>query len=177
MAKLDPRELRYDTNGAAAYNLYALPVQQPEEVTLPEEQLQPVRRRRIRVRANTGISLLAVMGVAAVALLLTLVIFGYVRLYESSTDVAALEKEVQTLMDQNAVLNASYESRIDLNAIELAATSQLGMHLPTAGQTVYLNLSGKTDSAEIFPVERSNPLATAWSALRDGLHDLVAYFT
>lgn len=178
MANDDVRRIRtYQTNGAAAYNMYAVPLEQPEQTPLPEEQLQPKPQKRIRVRARISVTPFGVVGAMAVALLLTLVIFGYVRLYETTTEVSALQDEVDTLADQNTVLSTTYESRIDLNVIEETAISQLGMSQPSSSQTVYLNLSGTEDKAEIYTTQKSNPLATAWRALKSGLEDLVAYFS
>ena len=74
----------YGTNGAAAYDVYAgdryssaareLPRQEPQRRHLPQEQPQPQRHQR--VRAKTAVAPFTLFGIAVVACMLVLVIFG-----------------------------------------------------------------------------------------------------
>ena len=118
----------YRTNGAAAYDINAFrgtsapEIQRPK---LPEEQRRPVRR--VRVKAKAAVSPFAVVGMMAAACMLVLVIFGYVQLYEATSEVGDLTSELSALQQENQMLQSEYEGKIDLAAIEERATKELGM--------------------------------------------------
>ena len=165
----------YRTNGAAAYDLYrgnaAPEIQRPG---LPEEQRQPVRR--VRVKARPVITPFAVFGMLAATCMLILVIFGYVQLYEATSMAGDLSDQLESITTENQNLRLEYESKIDLTAIEERATTELGMSQPSAGQTVYLNLSG-TDRAELIREESKGPFATVVEAVKSSVENLVSYLS
>mgnify|MGYP000432290392 CR=1 FL=1 len=82
------------------------------------------------------------------ACLLVLVVFGYVQLFEATSEVSKLENQLSALQSQQKQLQSRYEARIDLDAIETAA-GDLGLTKPSQEQIVYLDLSG-ADRAEIY---------------------------
>jgi len=84
-----------------------------------------------------------------VAFLGVLIIFGYVRIYETDAQAAALRQQIAALEQEQARLQQNYDSSIDLVAVREQAQA-LGMREPRPDQIVYLHLSG-TDHAEIMP--------------------------
>ncbi|MFR1260939.1 MAG: hypothetical protein ACLSCX_09860, partial [Oscillospiraceae bacterium] len=109
----------YGTNGAAAYDVYSAntvrqPVREPERRELPQEAPQ----KRQRVRARTAIAPFTILGAAITACMMILVIFGYVQLFEASSRVSRLESRLQSLQEEQLLLQSKYEGKIDLAAIE-----------------------------------------------------------
>ena len=171
------------TNGSVAVDRAfalrqsALP-EREDHPQLPEQQRQ-ARPRAVRVRAKLVLSPFAVVGFAMVAVMLFMMISAYVRLYETTTDVAGLNADLSSLQEQKAILTTQYESKIDLSHIEEMATGELGMVKPGGDQTVYVDLAGP-DEAKIITPDRSETARTVWQAfsesVSDLLSDLKAYF-
>ena len=91
------RRAQYHTNGAAAYDVYAwnqstAPQRRPEPQHLPEER--PLPQKRQRVKARTALAPFTVVGMLAVACLLVLVVFGYVQLFEATSEVSTVNVNV-----------------------------------------------------------------------------------
>ena len=144
----------YGTNGAAAYDVYSAntvrqPVREPERRELPQEAPQ------------------------ITACMMILVIFGYVQLFEASSRVSRLESRLQSLQEEQLLLQSKYEGKIDLAAIEQRA-SELGLRKPSQEQIVYVNLTG-TDQAEIYTTEKSSILGEMIGAIEQSISDLIAY--
>jgi len=173
----------YRDNGAAAYDVYAWNDQaarqyedgrayeQSRQYELPEEQVreQPYRR----VKSRTAIAPFTLVGMLTVACLMILVIFGYVQLFEASSRVSRLESRLQSLQEEQLLLQSKYEGKIDLAAIEQRA-SELGLRKPSQEQIVYVNLTG-TDQAEIYTTEKSSILGEMIGAIEQSISDLIAY--
>ena len=102
-----------------------------------------------------------------------LVIFGYVQLFEASSRVSRLESRLQSLQEEQLLLQSKYEGKIDLAAIEQRA-SELGLRKPSQEQIVYVNLSG-IDRAEIYQEEKTSVLAEFVSAMEQSVSGLIAY--
>ena len=105
--------------------------------------------------------------------MLVLVIFGYVQLFEATSKVARLETQLENLQQTQAVLESKYEGRINLQDIE-AKAGALGLKLPTAEQTVYLDLSG-ADRAEIYHEQKTSVLGEIIAAMEQSISELIAY--
>ena len=170
------RRAQYHTNGAAAYDVYAwnqstAPQRRPEPQHLPEER--PLPQKRQRAKARTALAPFTVVGMLAVACLLVLVVFGYVQLFEATSEVSKLENQLSALQSQQTQLQSRYEARIDLDAIETAA-GDLGLTKPSQEQIVYVNLAG-TDQAEIYKTEKSSILSEIIGAVEQSISDLIAY--
>ncbi len=165
----------YRTSGAAAYDVYtsynnaARPLERPQG--LPEERPQPQRVQRVKVK--TAVAPFTLFGMAAVVCMLVLVIFGYVQLFEATSKVARLETQLENLQQTQAVLESKYEGRINLQDIETKAGA-LGLKLPTAEQTVYLDLSG-ADRAEIYHEQKTSVLGEIIAAMEQSISELIAY--
>lgn len=168
----------YGSNGSAAYAVHysrgsaAPDIRRPSR--LPEEQRRP--ERRVRVRQKTAVAPFAVFGMLAAACMLILVVFGYVQLYEATSNTAGLQSQLDELNASNQTLQSRYEGSIDLAAIEEKATAQLGMTKPASGQTVYLNLSG-SDRAEILTRQKNNPVTEVVEAVKSTVSSLVSYLS
>ena len=173
----------YRDNGAAAYDVYAWNDQAARQyddnrayertlpTELPDEQVreQPYRR----VKAKTTVAPFTLAGMLTVACLMILVIFGYVQLFEATSRVSKLESQLQSLQEEQLLLQSKYEGKIDLAAIEQRA-SELGLRKPSQEQIVYVNLTG-TDQAEIYTTEKSSILGEMIGAIEQSISDLIAY--
>ena len=108
----------YRSNGSAAYDVRrrntAQPLEQPER--LPDA---PARRKPARhVRARLGISPLTALGAAAAVLMLALVVFSYIRLYEARSDVGKLQTQLSTLEEQQALVRLCAGGIRELTALQ-----------------------------------------------------------
>jgi len=164
------------TNGAAAYDLRARRGTEAPKIDrpkLPEEKKRP--QKPVRVKAKTMVSPVAVLGMTMVVFLLILVIFGYVRLYEATSELGRLQSKLDSVQQENQTLRSQYEGKIDLAEIEERAIHEVGMVQPTNSQNVYLNLSG-TDRAEITQEEETGFFGTLVEACSSGIDDIMSYF-
>ena len=164
-------------NGSAAYQIYpdyqGTAAPEIEHQGLPEERQLPQKKKR--VKAKTVVAPFAVVGLLAVTCMLILVVFGYVQLYEASEQVSTLQSELSQLQEEQVVLESLYEEGIDLTYIEERA-AELGFSLPTADQTVYLNLTGD-DQAEIYQSENTNIFQRIIQAIERSASGLVEYLS
>ena len=159
----------YRSNGSAAYDVRrrntAQPLEQPER--LPDA---PARRKPARhVRARLGISPLTALGAAAAVLMLALVVFSYIRLYEARSDVSTLE-------EQQARLQSQYDNALDLEQIEKRA-KELGMRQPGSSQIIYVQVDAD-DTTEVYaaPAEK-NVFVHVIDAFRSAFTDAINYFS
>lgn len=70
------------------------------------------------VKARTAIAPFTLAGMLTVVCLMILVIFGYVQLFEASSNVSALESRLANLKEQQLMLQSKYDAKIDLTAAE-----------------------------------------------------------
>ena len=122
-------------NGSAAYDLYqketydfygnAAPEIQRQG--LPEERILPEKRQRVKVKA--AVAPFALVGLMVVACMLILVVFGYVQLYEATERVSNLKSELNTLQQEQVILESLYESGIDLDYIEYYGNGNMMYHV------------------------------------------------
>ena len=117
----------YRDNGAAAYDVYAWNDQaarQYEDGRAYERSLQHRAARGAGPRAaRTAASSPArpsrpsrSSGMLTVACLMILVIFGYVQLFEASSNVSKLLKtRLANLKEQQLMLQSKYDAKIDLD--------------------------------------------------------------
>ena len=154
----------YRDNGTAAYDVYAWNDQAARQyddnrayertlpTELPDEQVreQPYRR----VKAKTTVAPFTLAGMLTVACLMILVIFGYVQLFEASSNVSRLETQLANLKEQQLMLQSKYDAKIDLTAAEEYA-AEIGLTKCQPEQIVYVSFSG-TDQAEIYTQQRTS---------------------
>ena len=158
--------------GSAAYDYRSNAVPKPRPAVLPEEK--PVPQAKRAPKAKLTIAPAAVLGLVLAALLLLMVVHSYVQLYETTGRVDELTEQLAEAREDTAKLRSTYESRIDLAAIE-ARAKELGMTLPSSRQTVYLNVAG-ADHAEVLRVDERSYLEKTWDALTGSFRGVLEYF-
>lgn len=170
---------RYGANGAAAYDVYSVyqdpyngsAARQPQRQGLPEERPLPQRHQRVKVK--TAVAPFTLFGMAAVLMMLVLVVFGYVQLFEATTKVGEYQAELKSLMSEQTLLESKYESKIDLKLVRERA-EKLGMSEPKSEQVVYVSLAG-ADRAEIYEEEKTNLAGEIVRAVEESISELIAY--
>ena len=171
-------EKLYQTNGAAAYDVYRLPTREMESGNAARRLKEPERRRRARPKprpkAKMSVAPLGVVGMIAVAFMLIFVVCGYVQLFEETAMVSKLEDQLSEAQEYQERLESTLEAKIDLDVIQEQAEA-LGMTLPNSRQTVYLSLQG-VDRAVISDGGEETVLETAWTAIDRSIHTLMEYF-
>ena len=150
--------------------LTAMPIR-PSRANEPSALPSSFRPRFFSSR--TALAPFTVVGMLAVACLLVLVVFGYVQLFEATSEVSKLENQLSALQSQQTQLQSRYEARIDLDAIETEA-GDLGLTKPSQEQIVYLDLSG-ADRAEIYQEEKTSVFSEIVSAMEQSVSGLIAY--
>ncbi|MBQ1265045.1 MAG: hypothetical protein IIY04_06445 [Oscillospiraceae bacterium] len=167
----------YETSGAAARDVYALRFSSngAEQLGLPRHLPEevPVQRKQTRVKVKTAVAPFTMFGIIAAACMMVLVIFGYVQLFEATSRVGKLESQLNQLTQTQIMLQSRYDGSIDLQQVEVRAEA-LGMTLPSAEQTVYVNLSG-SDRAEIYQQEKSNFVGDVVGAMEQSVSSLIEY--
>ena len=166
-----------ETNGAVAYNVYDVRFDgniavQPKPPVLPDEKPEPQRKKV--VKAKLVLSPFAIVGMAAVVVLLAMVIYGYVQFYEASNRAGELREQLSALQEDTGKLRSAYESRINLAQIEQRA-KELGMSQPSARQSVYLNIPG-ADHTEIIQADDRSFVEKAWDAITSSFSGILEYF-
>ena len=128
------------------------------------------------VRARLGISPLTALGAAAAVLMLALVVFSYIRLYEARSDVGKLQTQLSTLEEQQARLQSQYDNALDLEQIEKRA-KELGMRQPGSSQIIYVQVDAD-DTTEVYaaPAEK-NVFVRVIDAFRSAFTDAINYFS
>lgn len=174
MAQID----EFRTNGSAAVDIHAVqentarPLREPEHLPDAPERSLPVRRVRTRLK----VAPFTILGTMAVIVLLFLVLFSYIRLYEVQSSVSQLKSEKSELAIDQQRLRSQYENSLDLQEIEARAKA-LGMRKALASQIVYVEVAAD-DTAEVYaaPAER-NIFERVYDAFRGVLSDVVEYFS
>lgn len=171
----------YRENGAAAYDVYAWndstarryddnrAYRQPQRQELPEEQRreQPYRR----VRAKTAVAPFTLVGLLTVACLMVLVIFGYVQLFEVSSEVSRYEAQLADLKEQQLMLQSKYDAKIDLDAAADYA-AEIGLTKCQPEQIVYVSFAG-ADEAQIYRPVHTNVFGEIVDAMQQSILGLI----
>ena len=162
----------YRMNGSAAYEASvtrestAQPLRKPKRLPDAKVYFPPVKK----VQAKLKIAPLAVLGAAAVAVLLFFVIFNYARLYEAKTAKAELEQTYAQLLAEKSALSGQYESALDLTAVE-ARARELGMAEPEEGQLVYVQVGDRA------AVDGENEVSRAFADFANAVERAKEYFS
>lgn len=171
---------KFRSNGSAAYDIYAarnvqnyaLPKQRPEQLPDAPARPRPVRKTRTKV----AVSPFALIGGAMACLMLLLVVFSYVRLYETKSQLGEMESKLAELNEEQARLQSKYDSALDLEAVEQRA-KELNMRKPGPSQIVYVQV-GSEDTAEVYTAQKSeNFFQRAISTFKNVFTDALEYFT
>ena len=170
-----PKYEEYRSNGSAAYDIRtntAQPAQRPDRLPEAPQRVNPARK----VKTKLAIAPFTVLGTAVVVVMLFLVVFSYVRLYEVQSRVSDLKTQKTELTTQEQRLRSHYENSLDLPAIETRA-KELGMRQPLASQIVYVEVAaGDTVEIAAAPQER-NLIEQVYDAFYGVISDVVEYFS
>lgn len=144
------RTRRYATYGSVAYQ----PAYEENTVRSPARrgaeprrhpQVQPrervAARPSIEVRQQSAVSLFAIVGFAAVALCVLMLLAAGAQLAMVADETFDLQSELTELETEAQKLQAQYEQAYDLAAIEEQLTTSGQMVKATTANTVYLDLS------------------------------------
>ena len=167
------RNISYAYDGSAARQL------EEEEVLSPRPLVRPrhrtVARPKVQVREAGRVSLFAVTGFAAVAVLAVLLIMSYVQLATVSDQVVSLSSEMTALQSEEASLRARYELAYDLGAIESKVTSDGSMSRPQSGQMIYVDMT-EPDSVVVYDRDGEETGGTFMDGVKDIVGNILAYF-
>ena len=171
-------KITYSVNGTAAYQpSYGTPGRESTARPLPrqkpEPQRRPARRPQKVVREKMAVAPFAVLGVALVLGMLVLVLFGYVQIYESGSQVSDLQDRLAELKEENHKLQSEFDNAVDLQQVEKRAM-ELGMQQPSAKQSVSVEVPVE-DVTVISGQTHDNPLETAARAVYETARDLMEY--
>ena len=129
---------------------------------------------KVRLREAQDVSILAVAGAVAAAVLAVLVLMNYIQLTVLSSNVVELRGELKTLEKENVILTTQYEQMFDLATVKAAAEAA-GMTKPGASQIYYVDgTSG--DSAVVYRQEAPGLLDRLRESLHHGIYAVVEYF-
>ncbi len=167
---------QYRTNGSAAYDIFAVKNQTARPLERPENLPQAPSAPAKKVRFKLSVSPFAVFGTMAVVVMLFLVIFSYVSMFEVRNDIGELEREKASLSQQQEKLRSQYESSIDLTQIEARAL-ELGLCQPMAEQVRYVHI-GEGDKTEVYSSDEDrNMIGQVYDAFKGVFTDVVEYFS
>ena len=170
-----PKYDKYRSNGSAAFDIRAntaQPAERPERLPDAPQRVKPARK----VKTKLAIAPFTVLGTAITVVMLFLVVFSYVRLYEAQSTVGDLKSQKTELTTQQQRLRSQYENSLDLSAIEMRAR-ELGMRQPLASQIVYVEVAtGDTVQLDTAPEER-NLIERVYDAFYGAIRDVVEYFS
>lgn len=144
------RTRRYSTYGSVAYK----PVVEESAVRAPARpggesqrrpQVQPrervAARPSVQVREREAVSIFAIVGFAAVALCVFMLLRAGAQLAIVADQTFDLQTELSELQTEERKLQAQYEQAYDLAAIEQSLTASGAMVKASSANTVYLDLS------------------------------------
>ncbi len=175
-------KMTYSVNGSAAYQpSYGTPGRESTARPLPERKperrqapaRQPRRQPRKVVHEKIAIAPFGVLGIALALGLLVLVLFGYVQIYESGSQVSDLQDRLTELKEENHKLQSEFDNAVDLQQVEKRAM-ELGMQRPSAKQSVSVEVPVE-DVTVISGRTHSSPVRTAVLAVYETARDLVEY--
>ena len=149
-------------------------------IAVNEEFIRPPRRQekkavRPRVRERQRVSGVLVLGFAALAAMVVVVLMSYAQLTSISADVVSMQKELKTLDAEHVALLAQYERTFDLETVKAAAVAA-GMNKPSSSQINYIDLSAP-DSVELCEAQNVSVLSRVFTSLGQGVFSVVEYFS
>ena len=123
--------------------------EQPREEFIRPPRRQEKKTARPRVRERQRVSGVLVLGFAALAALVVVVLMSYAQLTSISADVVSMQKELKTLDAEHVALLTQYERTFDLETVKAAAVAA-GMNKPSSSQINYIDLSAPFSVVEYF---------------------------
>ena len=160
----------YRVSGSAAYQLdyEANRVRQPRPDVRPQVQprRQPAPRPRVQVRPAGAVSLLAVVGFAAVAVCAALLLIANARLMVLNDETVDLRSQLESLQAEEATLLAQRDKLYDLDTIAAQLTASGAMVKPQPSQVTYLS-SDRPDSLVKYERPRQSFRDSLYEKMRE----------
>lgn len=150
------------------------PRRREREAAVEQPRARTRTETRVQTRERQHISLFAVAGFAAVAVMAVLVLMSYIQLTALSAETVALQNQLKTLKAENVTLTAQYERMFDQNAVKEAAEAA-GMSKPGSSQIFYIDLSDG-DNAVVYQQTEPNVLSRVLTSVNHGIYTAVEYF-
>lgn len=174
---------KYDPyrNAGYAYDGSAARVLEPEVGEFarprPQSKMRPrserLTRPTVEVRAAGHVSLFAVAGFAAVAVMAVMILMSIVQLNSISDEMVAMEQQLSTLQSEEETLLVRYEMAYDLGAIESAVTAEGTMSRPQPGQIIYVDL---TEPDSVILYQQTESSGGFLSRVEEWIGNILAYF-
>ncbi len=175
--KYDRRRYGY-TDGSLAYDLDALARERVlddagrMEQARPEPAPQPKRQPVARPVAKPSPLVLACA--ALLSGLVVVLLMGYVRLTQVSTDISEMKTEISQLEERHVALLTQYEKTFDLATVKRVA-EEAGMKKPSSGQVEYLELPSD-DTAVVYRSDAGTALENIVDTIAGAAKSVVEYF-
>lgn len=163
-------ERELDNTGHMTPDLYASPM----EETAADVIARAHESTKAKVRPAERVSPVMVLGFAAVAVMMVMMVFSYVQLNTISSSIVSMRTKVAALQTEQVMLMTDYEQAFDLSSVKEAALAA-GMSTPSDSQVYYIDLSDP-DSAVVFAQEEKGLEAVLTSA-GDAAKSVVEYFS
>lgn len=125
-------------------------------------------------REKQHVSALVLLGFAAAAAMVVVLLMSYAELTAVSHDVVKMQRTLATLEDEHVALLSRYERTFDLAAIKEAAEAA-GMAKPSASQICYVDLSAP-DNVVLYRCAEANVLSRVFTAVGQDAMSVVEYF-
>ncbi len=137
-----------------------------------QTRAKPVTPPKHRERQH--VSPLVLLGFAAAAAMVVVLLMSYAELTAVSHDVVKMQRTLATLEDEHVALLSRYERTFDLAAIKEAAEAA-GMAKPSASQICYVDLSAP-DNVVLYRCAEANVLSRVFAAVGQDAMSVVEYF-
>ena len=173
-------------NGSLAYDFQTLErrledtgYMEPDRLTRPMEETpadviaHARESAKAKVRTAQRVSPAMVLGFAATAVMLVMLVMSYVELTTISASVVDKQAQLEELETKQVSLITQHERAFDLSGVKEAAAAA-GMSQPSDSQIYYIDLS-EPDSATVYSQEEDG-LGRMLSALGRWLGAAVEYF-
>ncbi len=125
-------------------------------------------------RERQHVSPLILLGFAAAAAMVVVLLMSYAQLTAVSHDVVTMQRRLSTLQDEHVALLGRYERTFDLAAIKEAAEAA-GMAKPSASQICYVDLS-TPDNVVLYRCADETVFARVFTAVGHDVGSIVEYF-
>lgn len=162
------------TGGNVAYDLSRFDtresVQEAVQDAATERRPAPRQEAAPRARLSLGTLLMYAMIAGMAALLIS----SYMRLTIMTDKLSGLTRELETLQNEEVILQKQYEERYTLSEIETYAVEQLGMVKLETSMMEYIELSTPDTISVIDPYE-DNQVSGLFSRLADKVRDLLSF--
>ena len=185
MAVMTKRRPRPATYGNVAYDLDYLGnvavertaaerAYEPQPLVRPRERVRT--RTRVQVREQQRVSLFAIAGFLAVAVVAVVVLMGYIQLNSVYAETVQLRSQLTELENAGVNLEARYEETFDIQTLEQAVAADGTLSYPTSEQSVYIDLS-EPDNAVVYDnTEGTGGITGFFQAVGELIAAAVEYF-